>query len=103
MEIDSELSLFQERINRINQEIQERQQSRMNTLISIVTVLSSLSSISPIHDIVDTFRVKHDWSNTLFYGVLSIPFILIAFILVRYIFPDQTKILVTKIKKTFKN
>ena len=103
LEIDSELSLFQERINRINQEIQERQQSRMNTLISIVTVLSSLSSISPIYDIVDTFRVKHDWSNTLFYGVLSIPFFIIAFVLVRFIFPDQTKIILTKIKKTIKN
>lgn len=103
LEIDSELTLFQQRINRINIEIQERQQTRMNTLITIVTVLSSLSSISPIYDFVDSFREKHAWSNTLFYGVLSIPFFIIAFVLVRFIFPDQTKILLTKIKKTIKN
>ncbi len=91
LEIDSELDLFQKRINRISLAIQEKQQGRMDTLITIVTVLSSLGSVGPILDVLEDFRKEHHWSDAFFYSISITIFLLLVGVLARLVFPDHIK------------
>ena len=99
LEIDSELDLFQKRINRISLAIQEKQQGRMDKLIMLITIVSSAGSIKPIFDTLDSYRDKLDWSPIIFYTIVSVVFILLGSFVVRFIFPTQVRNIIQKLKK----
>ena len=99
LEIDSELDLFQKRINRISLAIQEKQQGRMDKLIMFITIVSSAGSIKPIFDTLDSYRDNLDWSPIIFYTIVSVVFILLGSFVVRFIFPTQVRNIIQKLKK----
>ena len=99
LEIDSELDLFQKRINRISLAIQEKQQGRMDKLIMLITIVSSAGSIKPIFDTLDSYRDKLDWSPIIFYTIVSVVFILLGSFVVRFIYPTQVRNIIQKLKK----
>ena len=99
LEIDSELDLFQKRINRISLAIQEKQQGRMDKLIMLITIVSSAGSIKPIFDTLDSYRDNLDWSPIIFYTIVSVVFILLGSFVVRFIFPTQVRNIIQKLKK----
>jgi hypothetical protein len=99
LEIDSELDLFQKRINRISLAIQEKQQGRMDNLIMLITIISSASSIQPIFKVLDNFRGTHHWSPILFYTIATSVFIVLAILVVSFLFPTQLKKTIKKISR----
>lgn len=96
LDIDDELALFQKRITQINHSIQEKQQSRLNSLITLVTLFSSISSIYPIYNFLDQFRLRHHWSFTFFVVLLSLVLTSVFLIVIRFIFPEQSKKVIKK-------
>ncbi len=100
LEIDSELDLFQKRINRISLAIQEKQQGRMDNLIMLITIISSASSIQPIFKVLDNFRGTHHWSPILFYTIATSVFIVLAILVVSFLFPTQLKKTIKKISRS---
>ena len=99
LEIDSELKKFQQRVNKINQSIQEKQQKRTNLLIAIFTIITSLSSITPIWSFLQGLKSNLEWSNSLFYGTISMILFIVAVPVFSYIFPEKRK----KIIRQWKN
>lgn len=99
LEIDSELKKFQQRVNKINQSIQEKQQKRTNLLITIFTIITSISSITPIWSFLQGLKSSLEWSNSLFYGSISIILIIVGVPVISYLFPEKTK----KIIRQWKN
>ncbi len=99
LEIDSELDLFQKRINRISLAIQEKQQGRMDNLIMLITIISSASSVPSIFKVLDNFRGTHHWSPVLFYTIATSVFIVLAILVVGFLFPTQFKKTIKKISR----
>jgi hypothetical protein len=99
MHIDEELKKFEERINRISQSIQEDQQNRMSTLLGIVGLVTSIGSIEPAVELMESVRVDISWSMGLFYSVVFILAVIIAFPILSYLFPEKKKQLIRKWRK----
>jgi len=103
LEIDSELDLFQKRIQRISLALQERQQNRMDKLITLITIFSYFGSIIPILKELELYRNNHEISQILFYSILFITFLFISFIGLRFLFPLHFKKIIRKIKRRKNN
>jgi len=99
LRLDEELDTFQQRINRISDAIQEEKQSRMNMLLQAVTALSALGSVQPLLSGLSFAQQYLGWSNALFYAILTLMLLLLAFGVCYFLFPDQIKKLIGKIKK----
>ena len=99
MHIDEELKKFEDRINRISQSIQEDQQNRMSTLLGIVGLVTSIGSIEPAVELMESVRVDISWSMGLFYSVVFILAVIIAFPILSYLFPEKKKQLIRKWRK----
>ena len=89
LDLENELTLFQQRINRISSAIQEEKQSRMNKLLQIVTILSIMASIQPIFDLLSWAQTMYAWSDK-FQNILQILIFVIWFSLLFFIlFSDK--------------
>ena len=99
MHIEEELKKFEERINRISQSIQEDQQNRMSTLLGIVGLVSSIGSVEPAVELMESVRVNISWGMGLFYSVVFIFTLIIAFPILSYLFPEKKKQLIRKWRK----
>jgi hypothetical protein len=99
MDIDMELSKFQQRINRISQAIQEEKQSRSNLLLGVVGFFTSISSISPILSFVDNIKEKSGLHPILFYVSLIVLVFVVGIPILIYMFPDKYN----KLKRKWKS
>lgn len=99
LDIDHELEVFQERINRISQSISEQKQNRANLLLGFVGLVTSLSGISPALDVINSVKSTLGWSDLSFYLVLALVVIALAIPLVIFLFPDKVKRIKRKLRK----
>ena len=99
LQIDEELTKFQERINRISQAIQEEQQKRSNLLLGIVGAMTSISSAKPIFEILENTRKDLSWNHGIFYSLTLLTTILLALPILAYLFPEKKKQLIRKWKR----
>ena len=99
LQIDEELTKFQERINRISQAIQEEQQKRSNLLLGIVGAMTSISSAKPIFEILENTRTDLSWNYGVFYSLTLLTTILLALPILAYLFPEKKKQLMRKWKR----
>ena len=98
LQIDNELTQFQERINRISQAIQEEQQKRSNMLLAVVGAMTSISSIEPVLGFMENTRNSLKWGKFGFYFLVSTLLLSLAVPLVAYLFPDKKRKFLNKWK-----
>ena len=100
LELEEELANFRERINNLSDTIKEEKQSKTNLLLEAVTVLSGLSSIGPVFDILSQVKIYLAWSSYMFYFILSVILLLIAFGIIYFLMPEKIKKIWKSIKST---
>ncbi len=98
LQIDNELTQFQERINRISQAIQEEQQKRSNMLLAVVGAMTSISSIEPVLGFMENTRNSLKWGKFGFYFLVSTLLLSLAVPLLAYLFPDKKRKFLNKWK-----
>ena len=99
LDIESEIEMFQDRINRISQSIQEEQQKRSNVLLAIVGVFTSIASAEPIFTFLESSRMEIHWDALQFYALIAILLIILSIPVLLYLFPERKKKIVKRIRQ----
>lgn len=77
LDLDTELTIFRERINSISAALQEKRQAKTNFLLQGVTVLSFIASLSPILDLLKVFDKWLGFDDSVFNAAITFLIIIV--------------------------
>jgi len=89
LQLNEELTTFQNRINRISSAIQEEKQSRTNVLLTIVSFLGGLSSVQPVYEWLIHLREKYHWVDSNFNLLISVFLISLSLLILVFLMPEK--------------
>jgi hypothetical protein len=91
LDIDTELTEFQSRINRISQSIQEEEQKRSSILLGIVAFFAFASNAIPVFTLIERLRKAMGMSLFSFYCLLFVFVTVLSLTIIFMFFPRSRK------------
>lgn len=102
LNIDEELILFETRANRITQVLAEKAQKRSNFLLGLISLLAGVGSIDEILSGLNKANAYLHIEPKLFYSLLIILIMMLTIPLLKYLFPNEFRIVKYWILKRIK-
>jgi hypothetical protein len=99
LRIEDEIITFEKRLGSLAASIQEQQEKRQAFLLTLISVVSTFEAIDTIANWLNQTQAKSGINKPLFYALLGFITLILAYLLVLYLFPLLSQKINRKLKK----